>query len=289
MYNNCYECLYANEYNSNHKTKNISINIHPNGNKRAQMVKNRRRLNRTGIRQKEMKVNTIYNESCLSTLARMDSDTVDLIVTSPPYNKGYWSSNRNLNNGFGTKSRRIEYNGFDDNLKPVDYNKFHTKVIKECLRVLKPSGSMFYNHQPIQKMHQEINPSFVYEFPVKQTIIWDRSSTPKLDKSYFLPVIEYIFWIQKTPQARVKFDRKKALYLTSVWKISPDKKNKFPAPFPENLVKNCILSCTDKGDLIYDPFMGSGTTAVVAKKLNRLFIGSEIGSTELANQRILEV
>ena len=118
-------------------------------------------------------------------MSKIDDNFVDLIVTSPPYNKGYWSSNRNVNNGFKTKSRRIEYDNFNDNLKPEEYIKIQKKIIEECLRILKPTGSLFYNHQPIQKLHQEINPLYIYDFPLKQTIIWNRKNTPKIDKSYF--------------------------------------------------------------------------------------------------------
>jgi modification methylase len=218
----------------------------------------------------------------------MPDNFVDLIVTSPPYNKGYWSSNRNLNNGFKTKARRIDYENYSDNLNPKDYEEWQRKFIKECLRILKPTGSFFYNHQPIQKNHQEVNPLFIYDFPLKQTIIWNRKNTPKLDKSYFFPITEYIFWLQKEKDSRVKFNRKKALFNTNVWNISPDVKNKFPAPFPEELVNNCILSCTEENDLVYDPFMGSGTTAKMAILNNRNWIGSEISNEycEIINKRL---
>ena len=235
-----------------------------------------------------MEINKIYNENNLETMAKMPDNFVDLIVTSPPYNKGYWSSNRNLNNGFKTKARRIDYENYSDNLNPKDYEEWQRKFIKECLRILKPTGSFFYNHQPIQKNHQEVNPLFIYDFPLKQTIIWNRKNTPKLDKSYFFPITEYIFWLQKEKDSRVKFNRKKALFNTNVWNISPDVKNKFPAPFPEELVNNCILSCTEENDLVYDPFMGSGTTAKMSILNNRNWIGSEI-STEyckIINKRL---
>lgn len=235
-----------------------------------------------------IELNKIYNENCLDTMARMSDCSVDLIVTSPPYNKGYWSSNRNKNNGFNTKSRCIEYDNYEDKMYPKDYDEWQRKVISECLRVLKPTGSLFYNHQPIQKLHQEINPLFVYDFPLKQTIIWNRKNTPKLDKSYFFPTIEYIFWIQKTKTSRVKFNRKNSLFNKCIWDISPDVKNKFPAPFPEKLVENCILSCTDKGDVVYDCFAGSGTTLSVAKRMGRAYIGSEIGSVNVIENRIKE-
>ena len=233
-----------------------------------------------------MKLNKIYNENCLDTMSIIKDNTIDLIVTSPPYNKGYWSSNRNKNNGFKTKSRCIEYDNFEDKMNPLDYNEWQKKVISECLRILKPTGSLFYNHQPIQKLHQEVNPLFIYDFPLKQTIIWNRKNTPKLDKSYFFPTIEYMFWIQKTKTSRTKFNRRNSLFNKCIWDISPDVKNKFPAPFPEVLVENCILSCTDEGDVIYDPFAGSGTTAVVSKRLKRKYIGSEIGSIDIINKRL---
>jgi site-specific DNA-methyltransferase (adenine-specific) len=235
-----------------------------------------------------MEINKIYNEDNLETMAKMPDSFVDLIVTSPPYNKGYWSSNRNLNNGFKTKARRIDYENYSDNLNPKDYEEWQKKFIKECLRILKPTGSFFYNHQPIQKNHQEVNPLFIYDFPLKQTIIWNRKNTPKLDKSYFFPITEYIFWLQKEKDSRVKFNRKKALFNTNVWNISPDVKNKFPAPFPEELVNNCILSCTEENDLVYDPFMGSGTTAKMTILNNRNWIGSEISTEycEIINKRL---
>lgn len=236
-----------------------------------------------------MEINKIYNEDCLDTMAKMSDSFIDLIVTSPPYNKGYWSSNRNKSNGFNTKSRCIEYDNYDDTMHPEEYDEWQRKVIKECLRVLKPSGSLFYNHQPIQKMHQEINPLFVYEFPLKQTIVWNRKNTPKLDKSYFFPTIEYIYWIQKTKESRTKFKRKSALFNKAIWEINPDRKNDFPAPFPVDLVNNCVLSCTDEGDLVYDPFMGSGTTAISAKTNNRGYIGSEVGNIDNILTRLNDI
>ena len=230
----------------------------------------------------------IHNEDCLVTMSKMEDNSVDLIVTSPPYNKGYWSSNRNMKNGFGTKSRRIEYDGYDDCMLPSDYDDWQRKIITECLRVLKPTGSLFYNHQPIQKNHQEIFPKYIFDFPVKQTIIWNRKNTPKLDKSYFFPVIEYIFWVQKTKDCRVKFNRKNSIFNKVIWDFNPDRDNKFPAPFPIELPMNCILSCTDENDIVYDPFMGSGTTALACKQTNRRFIGSEVGDCEIS-EKILEL
>jgi DNA modification methylase len=86
------------------------------------------------------------------------------------------------------------------------------KVISECLRVLKPTGSLFYNHIDIMTNHLTIHPTWVYEFPLKQVIIWDKCGTPKIDKSYFLPFTEWIFWIKKEKDSIPYFDRNNALF-----------------------------------------------------------------------------
>ena len=223
-----------------------------------------------------MEINKIYNEDCLETMKKIQDNSVNCIVTSPPYNKGYWSKNRNINNGFKTKSRCINYGNFDDNLNPEIYETQQKKVIKECLRILKDDGSMFYNHIDILHNHNTIHPNFIYDFPVKQIIIWNRKNTPKLDNSYFYPIHEYIFWLKKSKECKPYFERNNSPMNKSIWNITPATQNEHPAPFPIKLAKNCILMTTKKNDLIYDPYMGSGTTAKASKELNRNYIGSEL-------------
>ncbi len=223
-------------------------------------------------------INKIYNENCLDTMNKIPNNFVDCIITSPPYNKGFWSKNRNINNGWKTKCRRIDYEVFDDKLNPDVYEKQQKKVIKECLRILKPNGSFFYNHIDILNEHNTIHPVFVYDFPIKQIIIWNRKGTPKIDKSYFYPINEYIFWIKKTKSSIPNFYKEQSIYKKNIWDINPEKKNTHPAPFPIELVGNCILSTTKENDLIYDPYMGSGTTAKACIKLKRNYLGSEINN-----------
>ena len=235
-----------------------------------------------------MDINTIYNEPCLDTLKKMPDNFIDCIVTSPPYNKSYWSMNQNVNNGFKTKSRKITYGDFNDDLEPEEYERQQREILTECIRVIKPTGSIFYNHIDILHLHTTIHPKYVHDFPMKQIIIWNRKNTPKLDGSYFYPINEYIFWIKKSADAKPNFNRDKAFHKKNIWDMSPDASNEHPAPFPMLLAGNCIMATTEENDLVYDPYMGSGTTALACIEYKRNFIGSELNKeyVELAEKRI---
>lgn len=237
----------------------------------------------------KIELNKIYNEDCLKTMTRIPDCSVNLIVTSPPYNKSYWSANQNINNGFKTKSRFINYDGnFNDCMKPKDYEDWQISVLKECCRILTDDGSIFYNHIDVLNNHNTIHPKFIYDFPLKQVLIWDRFNTPKLDKSYFFPINEYIFWLKKNKNSKTKFNKNKLAFKNSIIRLNADTKNPHPAPFPIQLPNNFILSCTEENDIVYDPFMGSGTTAVASILNNRNFIGSEVSEKYIleANKRI---
>lgn len=232
-----------------------------------------------------MEVNQIYQEDCLETLSKIPDNFVNLVVTSPPYNKNKWIKTKKDKKGH---IREIKYDSYHDSKEQEEYIKWQKEIISECLRILKPDGSMFYNHIDILSDLTTIHPHYIYDFPVKQIIIWDRSNTPKLDKSYFYPITEYIFWLKKSKDAKPKFDRQNCSFQKCIWRIGPDTKNNHPAPFPLKLVSNCVLSCTEKGDIVYDPFMGSGTTAVSCVLHDRKYIGSEVSENyvKVAEKRL---
>lgn len=235
-----------------------------------------------------IELNKIYNEDCLETLSRIEDNSIDLIVTSPPYNKGYFNK---LN---GTHSEiwsgaEIDYDAYDDNLPLEEYEQLMIKVLNECFRVIKENGSIFFNHKPIRVLNKIYHPiKFLLEggFPIYQEIVWNRKNSPNVRVDLLLPCTERIFWISK---GKPKFYKNKMYpnLQSEVWDIIVGK-SEHPAPFPSKLVDNCILGCTDEGDVVYDPFMGSGTTAVACMKRNRSFIGSEISEhyVNMANRRI---
>lgn len=229
-------------------------------------------------------INLILGD-CLTEMKKIPDKSIDLALTSPPYNKGYYDKHTPHPTDVW-RQRNISYGDFKDNLEPQIYVQQQKDVLTELVRVLKPSGSIFYNTKAVIANHQLVYPTFVFNFNVRQQIIWDRGSTPQLAPIRFFPTTEYIFWITKSniqPKyyRRGKFDKE-------VWRINPKPMKEHPAPFPLELAYQCIISTTDKNDTVLDPFMGSGTTGVACKELNRNFIGIEISKQyyDIAVKRI---
>lgn len=234
-----------------------------------------------------MELNKIYNEDCLLTLGKMEDNSVDLIVTSPPYNKGYYGQ---LSGNIEKKNwnRVINYDSYEDCMKPEDYEQWQRNIISECIRVLKPTGSLFYNHKDIISQGLIVHPKWVYDFKVRELIIWDRFGSPQISDRYFAPITEYVWWIVKDPKS-VYFDKEKSAYKNNIWRVNFEK-NPHPAPFPLKLINSIVASCSPQGGVIYDPFMGSGTTALSTINVGegRSYIGSEISENycKMAEERI---
>lgn len=209
---------------------------------------------------------------CLTELNKIESNTIDLVVTSPPYNKNFWTRNKEQ----GSYKRVIKYDSITDSLSPDEYIKQQKEVLNELVRVIKPTGSIYYNHIDIFHKHNTIHPSYVYDYNIKQIIVWDRGNTPKLSNTYFLPTTEWVFWIKKSWDAIPYFNKSKCQHKKNIWRINREQDQSHPAPFPEELVENIIKSSCPDGGLILDCYNGSGTTAVVAKKNNMDYIGIEI-------------
>lgn len=227
-----------------------------------------------------LETNRIYNIDVMDGLKLLDDNSIDLIITSPPYNKAGF-------NGIAKRTKHciwnktIDYGGDInvDNMNEEDYEQWQIDILNECFRVLKNDGSMFYNHKLRVKKNKAsfplewINKS---KFIFRQLITWDRSSSVNLDKCRYIPCTEYIFWLIKQ-QKNPRFKRMdNTLFPTEVWKFAPDKKNSHPAPFPIELPDNIIPNVAqDEKIIVLDPFMGSGTVAKSAIKFNCDYIGFE--------------
>ena len=219
-------------------------------------------------------------------MAQMPAESVDVIVTSPPYNIKN-STGNGLKNGSGGKWPNAKlingYDSHDDAMPHDEYVEFQRDYLAAMMRVLKPSGAIFYNHKwRIQGGLLQDRSDIVAGFPVRQIIIWKRAGGINFNKGYFLPTYEVIYLIAK-PDFELA---PKANAIGDVWSIPQETKNPHPAAYPIELAQRCIESTT--GQVVLDPMIGSGTTAIAAELAGRDWIGMEISEAycEIANDRI---
>jgi site-specific DNA-methyltransferase (adenine-specific) len=243
---------------------------------------------------KVIELNKIYNENCLDTLNRMEDDSVDIVITSPPYNMNLRIRNGQYCSRQIVKELSTKYANFDDNLPIEEYYELHLNVLNELLRV---SKVIFYNIQivtgskrPIFKMIGELSDY------LKDIIIWDKGNAqPAMAERVLNRRTELVLVFDKSNAISRQFD--KANFergtLDDIWLIKRGKKihAEHGAVFPEELVYTILKIFSDEGDIVYDPFMGTGSTAVVAAKMGRNFIGSELSSNYIkaADIRISDV
>ncbi len=251
-----------------------------------------------------MEVNKIYNENCLDTMARMPNGFVDLTVTSPPYD--------NLRT----------YNGYSFDFEAVAKELY--RVTKQGGVVVWVVGDATIKGSETGTSFRQALYFKEIGFNLHDTMIYQKS-TPPLTHNRYEQNFEYMFVFSKgKPNVfngirelkEYKDNRKKKYYgrnkdnsrnvgcsgedstrlKRNVWKFfaaggANDKlASEHPAIFPEQLANDHIISWSNEGDLVYDPFMGSGTTAKMAILNNRNWIGSEISKEycEIAEKRINE-
>lgn len=249
-------------------------------------------------------INKIYNEDCLETMSRMPDNFVDLTVTSPPYD--------NLR----------DYNGYSFDFESIAKELF--RVTKDGGVVVWVVGDATINGSETGTSFRQALYFMECGFNLHDTMIFQKHSVPINQKRYeqhfeymfvltkgkpksFNPILEKKLWMDNRKTKKTKrnkngefvlgFASKKETKIKgNVWKynvggghVTDDKEAyKHHAIFPEKLASDHIYSWSNEGDLVYDPFMGSGTTAKMAHIHKRNWIGSEISKeyVELANKRL---
>jgi site-specific DNA-methyltransferase (adenine-specific) len=219
-----------------------------------------------------MEINKIYNEDNLKTMAKMPNDFIDLIITSPPYEDVSGA-------GYGAKSKDILFLKF--------YSDYLGKLFSEYERILKPTGQIYFNIKSKTANKTLRTPHWI-EFlegfsnlKLKSYIIWKYSGSFDSTNKRFHLDYEIIYHLSKTDD--IYLNEKCGVHdaLSSVWNIPhniPKTERVHPTQMPEALVER-ILKVASKGDeLIYDSFMGSGTTAIVCNKFGLKWIGSEMNT-----------
>lgn len=225
---------------------------------------------------------------CEEVMKKLPDESIDLVVTSPPYNLRN-STGNGMKDGRGGKwanaalIKGYEDALFNDNMPHEDYVSWQRDCLTQMMRVLKPNGAIFYNHKwRVQAGLLQDRTDIVLGFPVRQIIIWRRKGGINFNKGYFLPTFEVIYMIAKKDFILAKGANSHG----DIWEFGQEQNNKHPAPFPVALITRIISSTNAK--IVLDPFMGSGTTALAAKILDRNFVGIELSKKyiELAEDRL---
>lgn len=236
-------------------------------------------------------INTIFNESCLETMARMPDNYVDLVVTSPPYNM-----RTRVRNGKYTTHEKSEqfskkYEHFDDALPVDEFYELHKHVLDGLLRI---SKIVCYNFQ-IVTGSKEAFFKLIGDFhmQIKDIIIWDKKvGQPAMHSSVLNSCYEFILILENDgikgrAISNSYFERG---CMNNILRIGKGKKvsSDHSAAFPEELASTLITSFSPSNSVIYDPFMGTGTTAKMAMMNDRKYIGSEISEEycKIAEERL---
>lgn len=239
-----------------------------------------------------MRLNTIVKTDVMEGMKLLPDKSIDIIITSPPYNKAGLNGVAKEHPKDNWK-RTIVYGGdMSIDCKPEDeYQRWQIDFLNECERVLKDNGSLFYNHK------NRIHKGFIvspYEWilksrmRVRQEITWNRGSSNNLAPYRYIPSNEIIFWLTKSK--RVSFTRPVGLEnKMETWNIGFKRNTEHPAPFPLEIPDNILACIPNDGDkIVLDPFMGSGTVAISAIKHGFHWLGFELLDeyVDMANNRI---
>lgn len=241
-----------------------------------------------------MVTNIIYNADCVNILQNVILErSIDLIFADPPYNLSgnnlKWKNNKTGGDWFMV-------NEDWDKMTMTEYELFTMKWICGCYRVLKDTGSIYIacSYHNIAEIMVTLKK---FEFKINNIITWHKTNAmPNMTKRVFTHTTEFVVWAVKGPgwtynyQALKKINPEKQKdgkdkQMRDLWSM-PLVQGKerlrdisgralHPTQKPEELLKRIILASTNEGDIVLDPFLGSGTTSIVAEKYHRHWIGIE--------------
>ena len=248
-------------------------------------------------------LNKIVKGDCIEVLKKLPDNSIDLIFADPPYNLQLqgelWRPNQ-------TKVDAVN-DEWDKFTNFEEYDNFCKEWIKECRRVLKPNGTIwiigsYHNIFRIGRIMQDVG------LWILNDVLWIKTNPmPNFKGTRFNNAHETLIWASKNKDSRYTFNYKSMkafnedLQLRSDWyipicnggeRLKDNEGNKVHSTQkPEALLYRIIISTSNPEDIVLDPFMGSGTTGAIAKKLGRSFIGieKEDAYIKVANDRIANV
>jgi len=208
----------------------------------------------------------LINGDCLEVMKNLPDESVDLILTDPPYGMEFKSSHRKI------KYDKIKN---DNNLDWLD------DFSKLCFDKTKNNTAhyIFCSFHNIDKFKQ----AFEKNFTIKNILVWEKNNTSMGDLSAdFAPKVEFIIFLQKGRKL-INGDRS-----PNIFKFARTQNKYHPTEKPIMLMEHLIKKFSNENDVVLDPFMGSGTTAIASRNLNRKFIGIELDKKyfDTVNQRL---
>lgn len=251
----------------------------------------------------ELRIDRILEGECVEVMKSLPDESVDLVFADPPYNLQLGGDLHRPDNSkvSAVDNDWDQIGGFDD------YDLFTWGWMEEARRVLKPNGAIWV----IGSYHNIFRVGGILQdagFWVLNDIIWRKTNPmPNFKGTRFTNAHETLIWAAKSKEARPTFNyaAMKALndgvQMRSDWTLpicsggerlkGADGKKAHPTQKPEALLHRVLLSTTNPGDIVLDPFFGTGTTGAAAKRLGRHFIGIERDPDylEVAQQRLAAI
>lgn len=244
-----------------------------------------------------MKLNQIYNIDCIKTLndtKKIEKESIQVVFADPPYNL---SGNGLKSTGSKTGGDFTMVNEDWDKMEESEFISFTNEWVASCKEVLKPNGSIFIACS-YHNMGESIMSLKLSGFEVKNIITWNKSNAmPNLTRRVLTHTTEFVIWAVKGKGWIFNYDKLKELnpdkkqdgtdkQMRDIWTMplcqgkerlrdGDGKKALHPTQKPEELLKRIILGFSNEGDIVLDPFAGSGTTPFIAKKYNRNFLAIE--------------
>jgi len=273
------------------KLENGDTSFHV-ANREVKKANNKKKRKEKRQKQKERVQQTYFDDDAVDPTLKvgdaedlpLEASSVDLIITSPPYNLGHddWQ--------FGGEGRTGRENGigYEDDRDETEYQQWQLNVLQELYRVADGGASLFYNHKPRQRDGKVIHPMDWLRddsnpWTLRQEIVWNRKATHNHSPTIFWPVDERVYWLTKS-DPDIPDD---GTGMKSVWTFhGPKPDTDHPAPFPDELPRRCIEAVGENGDVVLDPFGGSMTTCEVAAKLGYESIGVDIDEDYVAKKRV---
>ena len=254
-----------------------------------------------------MRTNVIYTGDCIKVLnEKVGKKSIELIFADPPYNLSgnglEWKGNK-------TGGDWYMVNEEWDRISPPEYMRFTRRWIEACRNVLKDNGAIYisctyHNLAEVMVVLKQL------DFEIKNVIVWKKTNAmPNMTKRVFTHSTEFVVWAVKGKKWVFNYEELKkinpekqkdgsAKQMRDVWSLplvqgkerlrNKNGRAAHPTQKPEEMLRRIIIASSNKKGIVLDPFLGSGTTAKVAKSLGRNWIGIEKNRkyAELARKRI---